>query len=61
MEEDFIASINAALEDSPVISGATILVAKTLTSEGKIKTVFHKYYSNFVLKAALIMESCGNY
>lgn len=56
VEEDFLASVNAALEDSPVISGATILVGENLNLRRKIKTVFHKYYSNFILKSRSIMN-----
>lgn len=56
VEEDFLATINSALEDSPVISGATVLVGEKLNLRRKIKMVFHKYYSNFVLKSRSIMN-----
>lgn len=55
MEEDFLACINSALEDSSVISGATVLVGENLNLRRKIKATFHKYYSNFVLKSRSIM------
>lgn len=56
VEEDFLSSINSALEVSPVISGATILVGENLNLRRKIKAAFHKYYSNFVLKSRSIMN-----
>lgn len=56
VEEDFLACVNAALEDSPVISGTTILVGENLNLRRKIKATFHKYYSNFILKSRSIMN-----
>lgn len=56
VEEDFLSTINAALEYSPVISGATVLVGENLNLRRKIKATFHKYYSNFVLKSRSIMN-----
>lgn len=51
IEKDFLSSINAALSDSSVISGATILVGEKLNLVQKIKITFHKYYTNFILKS----------
>ena len=56
VEEDFLSSINAALNDSPVISGTTVLVGENLNLRRKIKATFHKYYSNFILKSRSIMN-----
>lgn len=56
VEEDFLATINSALEDAPVISGATVLVGENLNLRRKIKATFHKYYSNFILKSRSIMN-----
>lgn len=56
VEEDFLTSINSALNDSPVISGATVLVGENLTLRKKIKATFHKYYSNFILKSRSTMN-----
>lgn len=56
IEEDFLASINSSLTDSPVISGATILVGENLNLRQKVKATFHKYYTNFILKSRSIMN-----
>lgn len=54
IEEDFLSSINSALEDSPVISGSTILLGENLNLRQKIKSTFHKYYTNFLQKSRSI-------
>lgn len=51
IEKDFLYTINAALFDSPAVSGATILVGENLNLRQKIKTTFHKYYTNFIKKS----------
>lgn len=51
VENDFLFSINSALMESPVISGSTTLVSNSLNLRKKIKVIFHKYYSNFLLKS----------
>lgn len=56
IEKDFLSSINAALIDSPVISGSTVLVGEKLNLRQKIKVIFHKYYTNFVLKSRSLMN-----
>lgn len=56
VEEDFLVTVNAALEDSPVISGATILIGDNLNLRQKIKSTFHKYYTNFILKSRSVMN-----
>jgi len=55
VEEDFLSSINSALVDAPVISGSTILVGENLNLRQKIKTTFHKYYTNFLLKSRSLL------
>lgn len=54
IDENFLSSINYALADSPVISGATILQGENLNLRQKIKTTFHKYYTNFIQKSRSI-------
>lgn len=56
VEADFLSSINAALADSPVISGSTILVGENLNLRQKIKYTFHKYYTNFLQKSRSLMK-----
>lgn len=56
IENDFLSSINTALIDAPVISGSTILVGENLSLRKKIKMVFHKYYTNFLLKSRSLMN-----
>lgn len=51
VENNFLNSINSALADYPVISGSTILMGENLNLRQKIKMVFHKYYTNFILKS----------
>lgn len=51
IENDFLTSINCALVDYPVISGSTVLMGENLNLRQKIKMVFHKYYTNFMLKS----------
>lgn len=55
IEQDFLASINSALVDSPVVSGATILMGEKLNLRQSIKNTFHKYYTNFLLKSRALM------
>lgn len=55
IEEDFLYSINSALNDSPVISGSTVLVGENLNLKQKIKVTFHKYYTNFLQKSRSLM------
>lgn len=55
IEKDFLSSINSALEDSPVISGSTILLGENLNLRQKIKNTFHKYYTNFLQKSRSLM------
>jgi hypothetical protein len=55
IEEDFLSSINAALADSSVISGSTILVGEKLNLRQKIKVTFHKYYTNFIQKSRSLL------
>lgn len=55
IENDFLASINSALADSPVISGSTILMGENLNLRQKIKNTFHKYYTNFLLKSRTLL------
>lgn len=55
VEKDFLVSINAALLESPVISGSTILMGENLNLRQKIKSVFHKYYTNFILQSRSLM------
>ncbi|MDD3437102.1 MAG: glycosyltransferase family 2 protein [Candidatus Gastranaerophilales bacterium] len=55
IEQDFLQSINAALTDASVISGSTILLCDEPKLRQKIKMVFHKYYTNFILKARSLM------
>lgn len=50
IENNFLSTVNAALVDSPVITGSTIIVGQNLTFTQKIKSVFHKYYDNVVEK-----------
>lgn len=56
VENDFLSSINAALIDSPVISGSTVLVGEKLNLRQKIKVTFHKYYTNFLLKSRSLIN-----
>lgn len=51
IDQDFLASINTALDYSPVISGVTVLMGEDLTLRQKIKKTFHKYYTNFLQKS----------
>lgn len=53
--EDFLNTINSALENSPVISGSTILLGENLNLRQKIKYTFHKYYTNFLQKSRSLM------
>lgn len=55
VEKDFLYQINSALIDSPVISGSTILMSEKPNLKNKIKSVFHKYYTNFILKSRSLM------
>lgn len=55
VEKDFLASINSALIDSPVISGSTVLVSENLNLRKNIKMVYHKYYTNFIQKSRSIV------
>lgn len=55
VEKDFLFTVNSALIDSPVISGSTILMGENLNLRQKIKTTFHKYYTNFILKSRSLM------
>lgn len=56
IENDFLTAINAALIDSPVISGSTVLVGENLNLRKKIKIAFHKYYSNFLQKSRSLLN-----
>lgn len=51
VENDFLSSINIALAKNSVISGSTVLMGENLNLRQKIKMVFHKYYTNFMLKS----------
>jgi len=51
VETDFLYSVNVSLIDAPVISGSTILMGEKLNLRQKIKTTFHKYYTNFLQKS----------
>lgn len=55
VDKDFLSSINNGLSNSPVISGSTILVGENLNLRQKIKVIFHKYYTNFLLKSRSLM------
>ena len=55
IENDFLSSINSALEDSPVISGSTVLVGEKLNLRQKIKITFHKYYTNSLQKSRSLL------
>lgn len=55
IDKDFLSTINAALESSPVISGSTILLGENLNLRQKIKLTFHKYYTNFLQKSRSLM------
>jgi len=55
IDEDFLTSINSALEDSSVISGSTILIGDKLNLIKKIKIVFHNYYTNFLQQSRSLM------
>lgn len=55
IKEDFLASINTALDYSPVISGATILAGENLSLRQKIKLIYHKYYTNVLQKGRSLM------
>ncbi len=55
IENDFLSSINSALEDSPVISGSTVLIGEKLNLRQKIKITFHKYYTNFLQKSRSLL------
>lgn len=56
VEKDFLSTINSALMDAPVISGSTILVGENLNLRQKIKSAFHKYYTNFLQKSRSLMN-----
>lgn len=51
IDQDFLSSINTALDYSPVISGVTVLMGEDLNLRQKIKKTFHKYYTNFLQKS----------
>ena len=53
--KDFLSSINSGLENSPVLSGVTVLIGENLNLRQKIKLTFHKYYTNFILKSRALM------
>lgn len=55
IENDFLSSINSALEDSPVISGSTVLVGEKLNLRQNIKITFHKYYTNSLQKSRSLL------
>lgn len=55
IEKDFLQTINSALIDSPVVSGSTVLMGEKLNLRQNIKMVFHKYYTNFMLKSRSLM------
>lgn len=55
VEKDFLYQVNSALIDSPVISGSTVLMTENFTLKNKIKSVFHKYYTNFIQKSRSLM------
>lgn len=51
IDQDFLTSVNAGLDSSPVISGVTILMGEDLSLRQKVKKTFHKYYTNFLQKS----------
>lgn len=51
IDSDFLTTVNCALMNSSVISGSTKLVSKKMNLRKKIKSVFHKYYTNFLLRS----------
>jgi hypothetical protein len=51
VDKDFLTSVNSALESSPAISGSTILFGENLNLRKKIKSIYHKYYTNFLQKS----------
>lgn len=55
VDKDFLSSINSALINTPVISGATILMGDHLNLRQKIKVTFHKYYTNFLQKSRSLL------
>ena len=55
IESDFLSSVNSALENSPVISGSTVLVGEKLNLRQNIKITFHKYYTNFLQKSRSLL------
>lgn len=55
IETDFLSSINAALIDTPVVSGSTVLVGENLNLRQKIKVNFHKYYINFLQRSRSLL------
>jgi len=55
IEKDFLKMVNASIVDSPVVSGATIIVGENLTLKQKIKNTFHKYCTNFIKKGRSLM------
>ncbi len=55
IDESFLTSVNSALTDEPVVSGATVLVSEYPSVKDKIKISFHKYYTNFIQKSRSIL------
>lgn len=55
VQNDFLSCVNAALTDSSVISGATILLGENLPLSKKIKITFHKYYTNFIQQSRALL------
>ena len=55
IKPDFLFSINSALFESSVMSGATILIGENLNLRQKIKVTFHKYYTNFIQKSRSLL------
>lgn len=54
IEADFLKSVNSAVSEAPVITGATIAVGQCISLVDNIKSVFQKYHTNFILKSRSI-------
>lgn len=55
VDTDFLSTVNSALIDAPVVSGSTVLLGENLNLRQKIKSTFHKYYTNFILKSRSLL------
>lgn len=51
IEKDFFSSVNSAMSDYDVISGATMLFGESLNIRQKIKKAYQKYRMNFMYRA----------